>query len=86
MLYIKDLFNSNKKSLIYFCLAHSCCGKYDDKLKGEKIYHCKTCKLTMDRDINACRNIYIKTFYNRLVRSLEKLGDIIESLNLILLS
>jgi len=37
------------------------CGNYNDKLKGEKIYNCENCQLTIDRDINACRNIMIKS-------------------------
>ena len=43
----------------------SCCGFYNDKLRGEKIYNCKTCNISMDRDINACRNIYMKSFMNK---------------------
>ena len=39
----------------------SLCGNYNDKLKGEKIYNCKKCNISIDRDINACRNIYIKS-------------------------
>ena len=41
------------------------CGCYNDKLKGEKIYNCKSCDLIMDRDINACRNIYMKSLMNK---------------------
>ena len=37
------------------------CGNYNDKLKGEKIYNCSKCSIKIDRDINACRNILIKT-------------------------
>jgi len=37
------------------------CGNYNDKLKGDKIYNCKKCNIVIDRDINACRNIYIKS-------------------------
>jgi len=40
----------------------SLCGYYNDKLKGEKIYHCLNCNRTIDRDINACRNIYMKQY------------------------
>jgi putative transposase len=40
------------------------CGNYNDKLKGEKIYNCKNCNIVIDRDINACRNIYIKSLMN----------------------
>jgi putative transposase len=37
------------------------CGNYNDKLKGEKTYNCENCQLSIDRDINACRNIMIKS-------------------------
>ena len=37
------------------------CGNYNAKLKGEKTYNCSKCNLSIDRDINACRNIYIKS-------------------------
>jgi IS605 OrfB family transposase len=41
------------------------CGCYNDKLKGDKVYNCKKCNLSMDRDINACRNIYMKSFMDK---------------------
>ena len=34
---------------------------YNDKLKGEKKYVCKKCNFDIDRDINACRNIYVNS-------------------------
>ena len=37
------------------------CGNYNDKLKGEKIYNCKKCNISMDRDLNACRNIFMRS-------------------------
>jgi len=39
----------------------SMCGNYNEKLKGEKIYNCKKCNIVMDRDINACRNIFMRS-------------------------
>jgi putative transposase len=36
------------------------CGNYNEKLGGNKIYDCKKCKKIFDRDVNACRNIYMK--------------------------
>ncbi|MBA42707.1 MAG: hypothetical protein CMF62_01695 [Magnetococcales bacterium] len=39
----------------------SLCCEYNDKLTGEKVYNCKKCKCKMDRDINGCRNIYMKS-------------------------
>ena len=38
----------------------SACGNYKRELKGEKIYYCKKCKNTIDRDVNGCRNIIMK--------------------------
>lgn len=38
------------------------CGNYNKDLKGEHIYSCIKCSLLMDRDINACRNIYMKQY------------------------
>jgi putative transposase len=37
------------------------CGNYNDKLKGEKVYKCENCHTSIDRDINGCRNIMIKS-------------------------
>jgi transposase len=39
----------------------SYCGNYNDKLKGEEIYNCSKCKLKIDRDVNSCRNMLIKS-------------------------
>ena len=36
------------------------CGKIDYKLGGSKIYECKDCKISVDRDIHAARNIALK--------------------------
>ena len=38
------------------------CGNYDNNLGGNKIYNCLNCKLKIDRDVNGCRNIYMKQF------------------------
>lgn len=37
------------------------CGQLNNKLGGNKIFNCNKCNLLMDRDINACRNILMKT-------------------------
>jgi len=37
------------------------CGYYKEDLKGEKRYHCNKCNISLDRDINGCRNIMIKS-------------------------
>lgn len=39
----------------------SVCGWYNKDLKSEKIYDCQNCKLKIDRDINGCRGICIKS-------------------------
>lgn len=39
----------------------SLCGNINEKLGSDKIYNCKKCKCTIDRDINGARNIYIKS-------------------------
>ena len=39
------------------------CGEVNWNLKGEKIYKCPECKMEMDRDVNGCRNIYIRGKY-----------------------
>ena len=40
------------------------CGNYKEELKGEKIYNCAKCNLSLNRDINGCRNIMIKSLMN----------------------
>ncbi len=40
----------------------SLCCNYNEKLEGNKMYNCQKCKATIDRDINGCRNIYMKQF------------------------
>lgn len=37
------------------------CGNYNEDLKGEKYYCCKKCNFGIHRDVNACRNIMIKS-------------------------
>lgn len=39
----------------------SCCGNYNDKLGGDSVYNCSKCKMIMDRDINSCRDMMIKS-------------------------
>jgi IS605 OrfB family transposase len=39
----------------------SCCGNYNDKLGGSSVYDCVKCKMKMDRDINSCRDMMIKS-------------------------
>ena len=37
--------------------------KQKSELKGSKIYECQNCHIKLDRDYNACRNIYIKYLF-----------------------
>jgi transposase len=39
----------------------SCCGHYKKDLGSNKVYNCKNCNVKMDRDINGCINILIKS-------------------------
>ena len=41
----------------------SCCGNYNKDLGAAKVYDCKECKISIDRDANGSRNIYIKSRY-----------------------
>jgi len=42
----------------------SYCGNCKEDLGSSKIYNCTSCKKIMDRDINGCRGIYIKSLDN----------------------
>jgi IS605 OrfB family transposase len=35
------------------------CGSYNKNMTNETIYECKKCEITMDRDVNPCRSIYM---------------------------
>jgi len=39
----------------------SSCGSYKEDLGGSKIYYCDKCNISMERDVNGSRNIYIKS-------------------------
>lgn len=56
--------NTNFKLVDEYYTSKTCslCCNYNDKLKGEKIYHCLSCNKKIDRDINACRNIYMRQY------------------------
>ena len=61
----KCSINNKKFKLVdeyYTSKTCSLCGYYNDKLGGNKIYNCNNCKKSLDRDINGCRNIYMKQF------------------------
>lgn len=38
------------------------CGEIKPNLGGNKVYNCIHCKMTIDRDVNGCRGIYLKSF------------------------
>jgi IS605 OrfB family transposase len=40
----------------------SICGHYKEDLGSNKIYSCNKCKTVIDRDVNGCRNICLKSF------------------------
>jgi len=57
--------NNKKFKLVneyYTSKTCSLCGNYNTKLGGNKIYNCTNCNCSLDRDINGCRNIYMKQF------------------------
>jgi putative transposase len=39
------------------------CGRINHSITSEKVFKCSECHLTMDRDVNAARNIYLKNEY-----------------------
>lgn len=43
----------------------SCCGYIDHSLGSKRTFTCKECKRVLDRDINASKNILLKTFIER---------------------
>ena len=69
-------FYKFRERLKYKCLINDCnytivnekyttkvcsiCGDINDNLGGSKIYECKNCFSTIDRDVNSCRNIILK--------------------------
>ena len=57
------LFKVNYKLVNECYTSKTCsnCCNFNKNLKGEKVFICPKCDLTIDRDINACRNIYLKT-------------------------
>jgi putative transposase len=60
--------NNNFKLVNEYYTSKTCslCGNYNNKLEGNKIYNCKNCNSSIDRDINGCRNIYMKQFMNEI--------------------
>ncbi len=35
----------------------SCCSAYVEKTLSERVHYCSECKITLDRDVNAAKNI-----------------------------
>jgi len=73
---LRTKFYEFRMRLIYKCSIKGCkfslidecytsktcskCGNYNENLKGEIEYNCKKCNNKQHRDINGCRNIYMK--------------------------
>jgi transposase len=64
LIYKCGVKNRNFKLIDEFYTSKTCsmCGSYNDGLEGEIEYKCKKCNIRMHRDINGCRNIYMKQF------------------------
>lgn len=61
----KCYINNKKFKLVdeyYTSKTCSLCCSYNEKLEGNKVYNCINCNKSIDRDINGCRNIYLKQF------------------------
>ena len=43
----------------------SCCGNLNNNLGKSEIYNCQECRMTIDRDINGARNIYVKSLLSK---------------------
>lgn len=57
-----SIYNRKFKLVNEYYTSKTCsvCGNYNEKLAGELEYNCINCKCIIDRDINGCRNIYMK--------------------------
>ncbi len=64
LIYKCGIKNINFKLIDEFYTSKTCsmCGNYNNTLKGDIEYNCKKCNIKMHRDINGCRNIYMKQF------------------------
>lgn len=52
------LYNVNERFTSKTC---SYCGEYNKELGSSKVFKCPCCKKELDRDVNSCRNILIKS-------------------------
>jgi len=59
-----SLTNTKFKLVDEYYTSKTCslCGSYKQDLGGNKIYNCINCNKSIDRDINGCRNIYLKQY------------------------
>lgn len=59
-----SITNTKFKLVDEFYTSKTCslCGSYKKDLEGNKIYNCTNCKKSIDRDVNGCRNIYLKQY------------------------
>ncbi len=57
------IYNCNYKEIDESFTSKVCsnCSSIDDKLGSKKVYNCSNCFVKMDRDINGCRGILLKT-------------------------
>jgi len=53
----------------------SCCGSINNSLGGSKVFHCPHCHVIMDRDLNAARNIMIKSIQEQLFKMSHRSGN-----------
>ena len=53
--------NNNMIDEKYTSKICSSCGSYKEDLGGSKIYYCDKCNISIERDVNGSRNIYIKS-------------------------
>jgi transposase len=64
LVYKCSIRKNNFKLINEYYTSKTCsiCGTYKEDLGGNKIYKCSNCKCSINRDINGCRNIYMKQF------------------------
>ncbi len=64
LIYKCGVKNRKFKLVDEFYTSKTCsmCGNYNEKLTDEIEYNCKKCNINLHRDINGCRNIYMKQY------------------------
>ncbi|AMN83900.1 transposase ISSoc2 [Faustovirus] len=48
----------------YTTMTCSNCGRVNRKVGGNKVFYCKGCKFTIDRDVNGAKNIWLRSLTN----------------------